>query len=508
MNVGNYAYSTEANNPYKLVAIDNLPVLYANNSQTITYTKFDKVSTITQVAENGNTKLLSLYYGINHERQVQVINDDAGFNQTKIYIGKLTEEVIENETSKMTSYLLAPDGLFAINTKYADKSKNETLYYVHKDHLGSIQALTDENGKLIEEYSYDPWGLRRDPNTWKPFNHETTTMVDRGFTGHEHIDAFSLINMNGRIYDPVISYFTSPDPFIRPHLTSQDFNPYTYVHNRPLSLIDPTGYWDESNDIGGNPEGLLEQTDGKPTTLPEVTIVGEDTHIPMHARNVNIQISKLGDIKIPIPVSNKGTNGSSGIGWPGGEGVPDYRPGYSEISSENGINNFFQGLDYGYTSYDNYVEVHTADNSEPEVGEDGGGGQISIDESHNRIGFVPLDAGPNHGAFQMANYRADIRIRGNQNNIFVGVINSNTQVSGGQVVFTASALLVVDGNAIQKQVLNNGSARFELPNVSNVSLTIEGGWTVYFDSGGSSVPVYHPILWPFNLNFKDEFKIK
>jgi hypothetical protein len=143
-----------------------------------------------------------------------------------------------------------------------------------------------------------------------------------------------------------------------------------------------------------------------------------------------------------------------------------------------------------------------------DVGEDDGGGQISIDESHNRIGFVPLDVGSNYGAFQMANYRADIRIRGNQNNIFVGVTNSNTPVSGGQVVFTASALLVVDGNAIQKQVLNNGSARFELPNVSNVSLTIEGGWTVYFDSGGSSVPVYLPIFWPFSLNFKDEFKIK
>jgi len=140
--------------------------------------------------------------------------------------------------------------------------------------------------------------------------------------------------------------------------------------------------------------------------------------------------------------------------------------------------------------------------------EAGGGGQISIDESHNRIGFVPLDLGSNYGSFQMANYRANISIRGNQNTIFVGVTNSNTRVSGGQVVFNASALLLVDGNVIQKQVLVNGSARFGLPNVSNVSLTVKGGWNVYFDSGGASVPIYHPIFWPFSLNFKDDFKLK
>ena len=135
-------------------------------------------------------------------------------------------------------------------------------------------------------------------------------------------------------------------------------------------------------------------------------------------------------------------------------------------------------------------------------------GQISIDESHNRIGFVPLDVGTNYGAYQSANYRANISIRGNQNKIFVGVSNSNTPVLGGQVVFNASASLVLDGNVIQEQSLVNGSARFELPTSSDVSLIVKGGWIVYFDSGGASVPVYHPIFWPFSLNFKDNFRLK
>ncbi len=176
----------------------------------------------------------------------------------------------------------------------------------------------------------------------------------------------------------------------------------------------------------------------------------------------------------------------------------DYTENIDEDIATEGYNNFDQDID---------VPGVEATYDRPD-GEAGGGGQISIDENHNRIGFVPLDVGSNYGAFQMANYRANIRIRGNKNNIFVGVTNSNTLVSEGQMVFNASASLVVGGNVIQKQALVNGSARFELPNVSNVSLTVQGGWNVYFDSGGASVPVYHPIFWPFSLNFKDDFKLK
>jgi len=131
-----------------------------------------------------------------------------------------------------------------------------------------------------------------------------------------------------------------------------------------------------------------------------------------------------------------------------------------------------------------------------------------MDASHNRIGFVPLDVGENYGAFQMANYRSNISVRGNQNQITVRATSSNTPVADGQVVFRARASLVVNGNTTQTQVLANGLAVFKLPSSQNVSLTVNGGWTVYYDYGGAAVPVYHPIFWPFSLNFTDNFKLK
>ncbi|MGB4655801.1 MAG: hypothetical protein WBH98_10270, partial [Bacteroidales bacterium] len=53
--------------------------------------------------------------------------------------------------------------------------------------------------------AYDPWGKRRNPSDWSYNNVPTTYMFDRGYTGHEMLDAFGLINMNGRVYDPLIA---------------------------------------------------------------------------------------------------------------------------------------------------------------------------------------------------------------------------------------------------------------------------------------------------------------
>ena len=63
----------------------------------------------------------------------------------------------------------------------------------------------------------------------------------RGYCGHEMIDGGWLINMNGRIYDPWLAMFLSPDNYIQDPLNSQNFNRYSYCINNPLKYTDPTG---------------------------------------------------------------------------------------------------------------------------------------------------------------------------------------------------------------------------------------------------------------------------
>ncbi|MGC8825332.1 MAG: RHS repeat-associated core domain-containing protein, partial [Bacteroidales bacterium] len=60
-----------------------------------------------------------------------------------------------------------------------------------------------------------------------------TAATARGFTGHEHIDLFELVNMNGRVYDPRLGRFLSPDNNVQAPTNSQNLNRYSYCLNNP-----------------------------------------------------------------------------------------------------------------------------------------------------------------------------------------------------------------------------------------------------------------------------------
>jgi RHS repeat-associated protein len=116
-------------------------------------------------------------------------------------------------------------------------------YYWHKDHLGSVIAISDTRAAVVERFSYDAWGNRRQLSgeTDACFA-ERGEITQRGFTAHEHLDSVRLIHMNGRVYDPVLGKFLSADPNIFYPEDTQDYNRYAYVRNDPLSLIDPSGF--------------------------------------------------------------------------------------------------------------------------------------------------------------------------------------------------------------------------------------------------------------------------
>ena len=112
------------------------------------------------------------------------------------------------------------------------------MNYVLKDHIGSLYATVTDGE--VEYYSFDAWGRERNHNTLQYDNISTT--FDRGFCMHEHYRDFGLINMNGRMYDPVVGRMLSPDIVIQNPEYSQSYNRYSYCFNNPLKYIDPSGY--------------------------------------------------------------------------------------------------------------------------------------------------------------------------------------------------------------------------------------------------------------------------
>ena len=50
--------------------------------------------------------------------------------------------------------------------------------------------------------------------------------------------------MNGRLYDPMLARFFSPDNYVQQPTNSQNFNRYSYAMNNPLCYVDESGeFW-------------------------------------------------------------------------------------------------------------------------------------------------------------------------------------------------------------------------------------------------------------------------
>ena len=186
----------------------------------------------------------------------------------------MTETLLNTTTQMLNTYLVGPFGVFAVVTMAGD----EAYHYVLKDNLGSWVAITDKNGAVEQQLSYDAWGNLRNPNNWANYTLNDIIekpMFDRGFTGHEHLCHFSLINMNGRMYDPVTSSFLSADRYVQDPTSAMGFNRYAYCMYNPLRFVDPTGWLSGGggNGNGDHPPGELYYVNGMPTVnLPEVTI--------------------------------------------------------------------------------------------------------------------------------------------------------------------------------------------------------------------------------------------
>lgn len=100
------------------------------------------------------------------------------------------------------------------------------------DHIGNLLGLFDVSDYEVM-YTYDAWG-----NKTKIVGSD---ICDRGFTGHEHLDLLGLIDMNGRLYDPNLGRFLSPDPYVQAPSNPQNYNRYSYCLNNPLKYTDPDG---------------------------------------------------------------------------------------------------------------------------------------------------------------------------------------------------------------------------------------------------------------------------
>jgi len=134
--------------------------------------------------------------------------------------------------NKNESWLTIALGLALLGSSAAAQAAGETVRYIHTDALGSVVAVSDEAGNIIERREYEPFGAQLTP-----------VLADGpGYTGHVQDAVTGLTYMQQRYYDPQIGRFLSVDS-----ITAYDnsdhryFNRYAYVANNPYKFTDPDG---------------------------------------------------------------------------------------------------------------------------------------------------------------------------------------------------------------------------------------------------------------------------
>ena len=170
--------------------------------------------------KQGTTEIMSKYYFAGGKYEIETV---GGIEKQRFYV---------DGSPYTASILLEKVGGVSPQT-----------YYLHRDYLGSITQITDNSANLAAEYSYDAWGRMRNPVNWQVYAQGSQPAMlfgARGYTGHEQLNGFGLINMNARLYDPVLARFLAPDPYVGSGM-SNDFNRYVYCRDNPMMYSDPTG---------------------------------------------------------------------------------------------------------------------------------------------------------------------------------------------------------------------------------------------------------------------------
>jgi RHS repeat-associated protein len=199
----------------------------------ISYNSFDLPTSITPTAGAAPTTFL---YDANRQRVLK-----TGPAGTTVSLGGgLYERRIGQGTNGGDLHVFNVQGLAQV--VYDDGAASEKTEYFHVDLNGSTNLVTSDAGTVSLLDYHEPFG-KRFGTTGAPLPSPAYTGdVRGGFAGHDYDDDLGYINMKGRIYDPTLRRFLTPDPFVSNPLDSQAYNRYSYVQNDPINSVDPTGF--------------------------------------------------------------------------------------------------------------------------------------------------------------------------------------------------------------------------------------------------------------------------
>ena len=240
--LGTYKYPAKGYDQEKLVLNSTGETFYKEAPMPVI--RYNMLKSPEQIYIKDKERITYLYNALGSRAHSFYGNAEAEKEKRPIhkhYSADGSVEIKEDKTKGSIDFLFYLGGdPYSAPAVYNSNGEEGKLLFLHRDQLGSIVAITDLNGKLVEARHFDAWGKVlsiTDGNGNKLEN----LLLDRGYTGHEHLASVGLIHMNGRLYDPALHRFLQPDNFVQDPFNTQNFNRYGYCLNNPLLYTDQNG---------------------------------------------------------------------------------------------------------------------------------------------------------------------------------------------------------------------------------------------------------------------------
>jgi RHS repeat-associated protein len=252
-NVGVYEYNnTIPAKPFQASAFTpatpTLLTFYQNREQNVLYNAVKKPIRIS----DNNQEIIDFDYNLNGQRSTMFYGDSNANKMARPFLKSYSVdgsmEIRKNNVTNTIEFItyIGGDAYSAPALLKTDGTVStlQNYLYLHRDYQGSILAITDGTGAVKEKRLFDAWGSLI--KYWNATSSNLPTiegqmLIDRGYTGHEHLIGVGLINMNGRLYDFALHRFLSPDNNLQDPSNTQNYNRYGYVLNNPLNNTDPSG---------------------------------------------------------------------------------------------------------------------------------------------------------------------------------------------------------------------------------------------------------------------------
>lgn len=227
------------------------------------------------------------------------------------------------ETKKLADNSVQNTSYYYVNNELlARKNPDNSKVFYHNDHLGSASLLTDQNGNILEETTYYPYGEIRSGGTQSKYL----------YTGKEKDTESGLNYYGARYYDAHTRQFTQPDTILPDPYDPQQLNRYAYTRGNPLKYTDPSGNYIETvfdvafigmdiHDIRSDPSNPWNYAalgaDTVSTALPGVAGLGRGVKLLEHSGKVDNVVGAVAKNsgKIADAVSGSKKNATGVIYW-------------------------------------------------------------------------------------------------------------------------------------------------------------------------------------------------